>query len=287
MQINAAEEDMLALKARYEQSVKDRNTVGMNLLDRNDELCILYERLNIQKEVMAKGEAGLSDKEDEIRKLQLIVNELKRKLELQKRAEPLVTQYQLEITRLENEREQSRERCMKLAKQMENPDDPNRLRNLSGTDPNKKELLKKIGALEDMLSVRNEKILEKDLILEEIATLTSRLKKQTLDGKDETYHITRTLNDITKRMKSVTRSMMAKVSELAMHQALAMSLYQEKTEKEALLDEAKMRLQTGDIPTEHIERDFIRTEKARMLRDQKIRELKLKKQKEESGMVEV
>nr|KAJ3418146.1 hypothetical protein HK105_000281 [Polyrhizophydium stewartii] len=281
--INAAEEEMLAIKTRYEQSVKERNMVGVHLLDRNDELCILYERLNVQKEVMSKGEAALLDREDEIRKLSLIVAELRRKVELQKQTEPMVAKKQGEIEKLEAERNVLRDKVAALAESMENPDDPRRCRNLAGADPTPQELLKKIERLEDLLAGREEKLLEKDLIMEEISTLTGRLKKQTLDGKEDTYQVTRQLNDLTKRIKHVTRCMMAKVSELAMHQALAMSLYQEKCEKEALVEEAKARLATGDIPTEQIERDFVRSEKARIRRESKLRALKERKQREESG----
>ncbi|KAI8927478.1 hypothetical protein BC831DRAFT_173547 [Entophlyctis helioformis] len=283
MHINSAEEEMMTLKLRYEQCIKERNMVGVHLLDRNDELCILYERLNVQKEVMAKGESALVDKEDEIRKLSLIVAELKRKVELQKQTEPLVGVYEGEIEKLEASREKLRKKVADLAEEMENPDDPRRCRNLGGVDPSQKELLKKIERLEDLLAGREEKLLEKDLILEEIGTLTDRLKSQTLEGKDETYQVSRRLNDLTKRIKHVTKCMMAKVSELAMHQALAMSLYQEKSEKEALVEEAKRRLETEDIPTEQIERDFVRSERARIRREAKVNALKERKQREEAG----
>ena len=39
----------------YEGAVEDRNHTGIMLIDRNDELCILYEKANIQEEVMRKG----------------------------------------------------------------------------------------------------------------------------------------------------------------------------------------------------------------------------------------
>ena len=67
--------------------------------------------------------------------------------------------------------------------------------------------------------------------MEEINTLTDRLKSQTLEHRDESYNVTKNLNGLTRKLKNVTRKMMSKVSELAMNQALAMSLYQEKTEK--------------------------------------------------------
>ena len=36
--------------------MEDRNHTGIMLIDRNDELCILYEKANTQEEVMRKGE---------------------------------------------------------------------------------------------------------------------------------------------------------------------------------------------------------------------------------------
>ena len=36
----------------YESAVEDRNHTGIMLIDRNDELCILYEKANTQEEVM-------------------------------------------------------------------------------------------------------------------------------------------------------------------------------------------------------------------------------------------
>jgi hypothetical protein len=36
----------------YELAVKDRNKVGIMLIDRNDELCILYEKNNVQVCIM-------------------------------------------------------------------------------------------------------------------------------------------------------------------------------------------------------------------------------------------
>ena len=49
--INTAEKEMLRLKKQYETVVESRNFTGIMLIDRNDELCILYEKANIQEEV--------------------------------------------------------------------------------------------------------------------------------------------------------------------------------------------------------------------------------------------
>ena len=39
---------MLRMKKQYETQVEQRNWTGITLIDRNDELCILYEKANIQ-----------------------------------------------------------------------------------------------------------------------------------------------------------------------------------------------------------------------------------------------
>lgn len=98
------------------------------------------------------------------------------------------------------------------------------------------------------------------------------MKKQTVNGRQESNEMTVKLNGLTKRIKEVTRSMMAKVSELSMHQALAMNLFQEHTEKLTLAQSIKDRLNQGDIPAELIERDLIRSEKMRIWREQQVLE---------------
>ena len=114
------------------------------------------------------------------------------------------------------------------------------------------------------------------MILEEIEILTDRLKKQTVDGRHESNEITIRLNNLTKKIKEVTRSMMAKVSELSMHQALAMNLFQENTDKQDLVNSINQRLSQGDIPVELIERDLIRSEKMRIWREEQVLEGKQK-----------
>ena len=69
------------------------------------------------------------------------------------------------------------------------------------------------------------------MILTEIKTLTERLKAQTVEGRDESTKAALKLNVISKKIKNTTRKMMAKVSELSIHQAISLNLYQEKLRK--------------------------------------------------------
>jgi hypothetical protein len=78
-------------------------------------------------------------------------------------------------------------------------------------------------------------MLEKDLIVEEITILTDRLENQYMSSKDESIDHINKLNDMTRKIKYITRKMMGRVSELSMYQALAMSMQQEKLEKVCVL----------------------------------------------------
>jgi hypothetical protein len=76
---------------------------------------------------------------------------------------------------------------------------------------------------------------------------------------------------------------MAKVSELAMNQANAMSLYREKSEKECLLKESRAKLESGEIPIEEIEADFLQAEKARLQRQMRLEEMRKRKERDSNG----
>ncbi|KAJ3218441.1 hypothetical protein HDU67_005537 [Dinochytrium kinnereticum] len=280
--INAAEEDMVHLKHRYEAAVKERNSVGIHLLDRNDELCILYERLNVQTNIMRKGETELQAREEEIRKLKLISAEVKRQVELGKKAKPEAEAAREDLEAVKKEFEAVRSDVAKLSNMIESPEDPTRCRDLGGEDPSQKDLLEKIKRVEGLLAEKEERLLEKDLVLEEVSTLTERLKKQTMDGRNETHEVSSKLNELSKKIKGSTRAMMARVSELSMYQALAMSLYQEKCDKEALVEEAKERLIRGDAPTDSIEKEFFRLEKLRQKRDKEIMAARERQEREKA-----
>ena len=57
--IRGADSEMKVTTAAYEKSVQDRNAVGLMVIDRNDELSILYQKYNGQAEAIKSGTAIL------------------------------------------------------------------------------------------------------------------------------------------------------------------------------------------------------------------------------------
>lgn len=65
---------MLRLKKNYEMVIEARNYTGIVLIDRNDELCILYEKANVQDDILRRGELALKQREDDTRMLRIEVS---------------------------------------------------------------------------------------------------------------------------------------------------------------------------------------------------------------------
>ncbi len=63
---------------KYEMACESRNYMGIQLIDRNDELCILYEKSNIQENILKNGEQEIRQKEEEIRMINLELKERQR-----------------------------------------------------------------------------------------------------------------------------------------------------------------------------------------------------------------
>lgn len=74
--------DVLRLKSNFDDVLENRNYTGIQLIDRNDELCILYEKENTQEKVLRKGDVAIKSLEDEIRMITIEKNETHRKIKV-------------------------------------------------------------------------------------------------------------------------------------------------------------------------------------------------------------
>lgn len=76
--INSLQKEMNNLIFKYEMACESRNYMGIQLIDKNDELCILYEKSNIQENILKNGEQEIRQKEEEIRMINLELKERQR-----------------------------------------------------------------------------------------------------------------------------------------------------------------------------------------------------------------
>ncbi|KAL1524346.1 hypothetical protein AB1Y20_019244 [Prymnesium parvum] len=251
--INGIEKQMLKLKKRYEAAVEERNYTGIQLIDRNDELCILYEKCNMQQTVLRKGELAIREREDEIRMLDLQVAELCREIEVTRRKLPKVPELEHQVLALQGQLEDERRLSDELSAELEAPENSKRWRKLEGKDPEPEDLAAKLQVLDERVNDKKEQLLEKDLVLEEVSNLANRLRTQALEGRESTLELAKRVNEFQARIKGTTRRMMATVSELSMYQATAMKLTQENQQKEESLQGMESNLSHGLPPSDDLE----------------------------------
>jgi chromosome segregation ATPase len=266
--INAHEREMLRLKRRYHDAVNKRNETGVNLIDKNDELCVLYEKSNLQASTLERGDKAVRSREDELRTLNLEFKEVERQLMVARKRVPEGGDMIQKAVALAEQLKEQRERTAKLCLELESPENLARFRELEGSDPDLPTLQAKISVLEARLDEKKSALLERELVLDEVTTLTQKLKNRAGDGRDTTLKLGAKVNDYQGRIRDVTRKMMATVSELSMYQATAMKLQEEKSKARNELEEAKWRVAHGKSPSEEAEREWFHMEQSKLAKQE-------------------
>lgn len=254
--------DIKRFTNKYEDACENRNYMGIQLIDRNDELCILYEKSNIQDSILKRGENQIKVKEEEARMLNIELADKQRELELIQKKAPDVPVLADKVVSLKAELEQEKLKVKELSEKVEDPEkNPGRIREIDTYIPDKEFLDAKIHVLEERLNSKKEGLLEKELVLEEISNLSEKLRKQALDGRKGTLELAEKINEFRAKTTELSRKMLATVAEVSMFQATAMKLEQEKQAKEKTLEEARERMARGEPPTPECETEWLRMER--------------------------
>ncbi|XP_019365009.1 PREDICTED: coiled-coil domain-containing protein 146 [Gavialis gangeticus] len=239
------EEEMLQLQKQYERAVQHRNESGVLLIEREEEVCIFYEKINIQQITSRSGNIEIQSMDEKIRLLKLKIAEKKRQIEMCLKILPMKNALDADLVALQIQYFQCKDRIKNLDKIFADPEEENRKRELGGKDPSVPELFKKMEELELKLVEKEEKLLEKDFIYEQVSRLTDRTRIKAENGKKDTLVLAKKMNEIQQKIKDKTRKMMALVAELSMKQAIAIKLQQEMRDKDEFLTAIVSRLENG------------------------------------------
>ncbi|ORC93646.1 coiled-coil flagellar protein, move backward only 2 [Trypanosoma theileri] len=312
-QIASLEEDMEDVKNTYNEVIEGRNYAGVQLLDRNDELCVLYARVNAQEKAIRDGVLMDNARRDEIRALQIKLADLRREVDVVQKSVPKVKELEAQLETLVDEIDDERWKIEVLENDLTNPKNPYRWRVISrktagrefptevegkhadtanttlpgastlarsGVEGPSDEFLhlqQRCLELEERVNAINERIREKDLILEEVTELTSRVTEQAKSGREFTLALAKQVNSHHSSIRAKTRQMMATVSELSVFQASAIQLKQDVQRLECLVEEAERNMQQGEAPFAEAEERYLREIESRrryadMLRHRKEKE---------------
>uniref|UniRef100_H2ZK28 Cilia- and flagella-associated protein 58 central coiled coil domain-containing protein n=1 Tax=Ciona savignyi TaxID=51511 RepID=H2ZK28_CIOSA len=188
-----------------DQVISERDILGTQLVRRNDELALLYEKIKIQQSTLNKGEQ-YRQRLDDIRILKLEIKKLRREKTTLTKSVASVEDLRREVYHTQRELLRERTRCKALEEELENPMNIHRWRKLEGSDPSAYEMIQKVQALQKRLIQKTEEVVDKELLIQEKEKLYMELKhilaRQPGPEVSEQLGIYKnTLRDKTKQMK--------------------------------------------------------------------------------------
>jgi chromosome segregation ATPase len=201
------------------QLVTERDILGAQLVRRNDELALLYEKVDIQASVLRKGEAQYLQRVEDIRVLKLKVGELRRALQLERRKGNSGDELRREVARLQRELLQESTKVKALSEELENPMNVHRWRRLEGSDPATFELIQKVQTLQRRLISKTEEVVERDLLLADKEKMYVQLKE--VLKRQPGPEVAERLAAFQQALRDKTRQLRSMASELNMQQALS------------------------------------------------------------------
>jgi len=218
--IRRLDAEALAQKRAYDQVVTERDILGTQLIRRNDELALLYEKLAIQGATLSKGEAQYKERTDDIRLLKIKVADLKRELAIASASAGVTSELRRELTQLQRELLQEQTKVKALSEELENPMNVHRWRKLEGSDPATYEMIQKIQTLQRRLIAKTEEVVERDLLLGEKEKMYAELKAMLArqpgpEVAEALAHYQHLVSERTRQLKSLTSESNMYQSQLA------------------------------------------------------------------------
>jgi len=161
----------------YENIVKERDLMQNQIILRNDEIVLLYEKLKLLNSALTKGEFFYNERIEDIRVLKLEVKKLRREKSVLSTEAKINMDLRKEILDLKNQAIVNDTKMKVLEDELSNPLNIHRWRKLSGSDPESYELILKIQTLQRLLIKKTEDLIQKEQELKDKDILYEKLKK--------------------------------------------------------------------------------------------------------------
>ncbi|XP_074883074.1 cilia- and flagella-associated protein 58 [Buteo buteo] len=174
--IAEADAERLKQKKEFDQVINERDILGSQLVRRNDEVALLYEKIKIQQSILNKGETQYRQRMEDIRLLKLEIKKLRREKGILGKSVANVEELRQEVHHMQKELLREQTRCKVLEEELENPLNVHRWRKLEASDPSTYELIQKVQRLQKQLISKTGEVIEKELLLQEKEKLYVELK---------------------------------------------------------------------------------------------------------------
>ncbi len=214
--IRESEGQRRKLKEEYETVIGERDILGTQLIRKNDELALLYEKIKIQQSTLAKGEAQYMERLNDIEILRNKLRDQYRALKIANKQADSIPELKNEIHNLQKELIEEKLKVRGLSDELENPMNVHRWRKLEGTDADTFEMITKIQTLQKRLIAKTEEVVERDVIVEQKDKAIQELRE--MMKRAPTVEDAKMISEYQNTLRQKTRQMKAMAAEMNMYQ---------------------------------------------------------------------
>merc|ERR1712137_1371424 len=142
---------MGAQQKELEGVVGERDILGAQLIRRNEELALLYEKIKIQQSTLQKGESQYDERVKDVATLKSQIRAAKAEVSHAKTQVTNVESLKREVHHLHKGLLREESKAKALQEELENPMNVHRWRELEGSDPATYEMIMKVKSLQKLL----------------------------------------------------------------------------------------------------------------------------------------
>eukprot|EP00928_Gymnodinium_smaydae_P079977 TRINITY_DN63790_c0_g1_i1.p1 TRINITY_DN63790_c0_g1~~TRINITY_DN63790_c0_g1_i1.p1 ORF type:complete len:871 (-),score=303.32 TRINITY_DN63790_c0_g1_i1:69-2585(-) len=174
--IQEAEQQRQAQLKELEGVTGERDILGAQLIRRNEELALLYEKIKIQQSTLQKGEIQYEQRLKEIAQIKEEIRKAKADAVNAKNQVTSIDSLKREIHHLGKTLLREEAKAKALQEELENPMNVHRWRELAGSDPATFDMITKVKSLQKKLIAKTEEVVEKDHSIQEKEKLYVQLR---------------------------------------------------------------------------------------------------------------
>uniref|UniRef100_A0A7S1F7F1 Cilia- and flagella-associated protein 58 central coiled coil domain-containing protein n=1 Tax=Noctiluca scintillans TaxID=2966 RepID=A0A7S1F7F1_NOCSC len=174
--IQEAEQERQAQQKELEGVISERDILGAQLIRRNEELALLYEKIKIQQSTLQKGELQYKERVVEVNTIRQKIRNISNEVALAKNQVASVQSLKGQIHHLHKTLLREETKAKALEQELENPMNVHRWRELEGSDPATYDMIMKVKALQKRLISKSQEVREQDLVIQERERLYVQLK---------------------------------------------------------------------------------------------------------------
>jgi chromosome segregation ATPase len=174
--IQEAEHERIDQQKELESVIGERDILGAQLIRRNEELSLLYEKIKIQQSTLQKGEIQYNERVAEVNRLRADIRKCKAEVANAKNQVVNVDSLNREIHHQNKTLLREEAKAKALQEELENPMNVHRWRELEGSDPQTYEWIQRTKTLQKLLIAKTEEVVDKDALIQEKEKLYVQLK---------------------------------------------------------------------------------------------------------------